>query len=166
MLFNKLHCGKAHYTRVLPSIVNFCKYLSKNPKVFKNYAVIHGTKRKIEKGVFEMTDSIGRIFGGNGYGVGGYVPQRKHNVEKEAQPAVPQQERKEVNPDDVLAFLASSTPVSKAPAAKEVQPEVADRVRDAISKFETIAKVVEEEFGQDNVSTIMELMMAKEFDFS
>ena len=28
-----------------------------------------------------MTDGIGRIFGGNNYGVGGFVPQRKEAQE-------------------------------------------------------------------------------------
>ena len=34
----------------------------------------------MKKGVSEMTDGIGRIFGGNNYGVGGYVPQRKEEA--------------------------------------------------------------------------------------
>ena len=115
-----------------------------------------------------MTDGIGRIFGGNSYGVGGYVPHRKEQeVKEDVQPATTQQSYKEVNPDDVLAFLAGGTSyVSQKGATKEVQPEVANRVQDSIAKFETIAKVVEEEFGSDAVPIVMELMMEKEFSFS
>lgn len=113
-----------------------------------------------------MTDGIGRIFGGNSYGVGGYVPQRKEEEEAPqnaaAQTPAVNYEETQVDPSKVMAFLESnnifiapqsSTTVSGVDAATQ------DRVTGYMEQFEMIYGIVAEEFGEENAPLVMDFVM-------
>ena len=58
-----------------------------------------------------MADGIGRIFGGNNYGVGGFGPQKRE--EEAPQNALPQQPtvnyaETQVDPSKVMEFMANN----------------------------------------------------------
>lgn len=123
------------------------------------------SQRKNEKGVSEMTDGIGRIFGGNSYGVGGYVPQRqgKDELQSEAQSA----EQPKLNPvdvDKVLDYMAAGAnfvkPKSEA-VSGEVDSEVAERVTASMDKFTEYMAIIEKEFGKELAPDVMDLVMDK-----
>ncbi len=119
------------------------------------------SQKENEKGVFEMTDGIGRIFGGNSYGVGGYVPQRKEKeeVSQEAQPTL-QRETVDVAPEDVLRFLgAKAEVVPQKQVGKELAPEVVSRVAASMEKFNTYMTLIEQEFGKELAPEIFNLAM-------
>lgn len=115
-----------------------------------------------------MTDGIGRIFGGNSYGVGGYVPNRKNEENPETK-AEGQQvnnfEETQVDPNKILDFMANNNyfvDVAKAPApvnGVETDPTVADRVAGYMENFEIIYGIVEEEFGAELAPTVMDFVM-------
>lgn len=139
--------------------------MTKNPKVFKKKAVIHDTKEN-EKGVIDMTDGIGRIFGGNNYGVGGYVPQRKEEDVPQNKPAQApvNYEETQVDPSKVMDFLASNNyfvaPVETT-APGEVDEATKERVVGYMENFEMIYGVVVNEFGEENAPLVMDLVMDK-----
>ena len=116
-----------------------------------------------------MTDGIGRIFGGNSYGVGGYVPNRKseEQTSSEEQIFAQPQERTEVDPNKVMEFLANNNffvDLTNAPAPAEgveTDPTVADRVAGYMENFEVIYGVIEQEFGPELAPAIMDLVMDK-----
>ena len=112
-----------------------------------------------------MTDGIGRISGGNSYGVGGYIPNRKEeDVAPQAavpQPAVDNEESK-VDPSKVMDFLANNNifvgPVSKkAPA--ELDPAVRERIEGYMENFEMFYGLVVQEFGEELAPQVMDLCM-------
>ena len=82
-----------------------------------------------------MTDGIGRIFGGNSYGVGGYVPQRKEQAAEETpmQQTVNHEEI-QVDPNKVMEFMASNNffvapaETTSAPAELEQRLRIMDNV--------------------------------------
>lgn len=153
---------------VLGCIVTICKDFFKNPKVFEKCAVIHVTKEN-EKGVFEMTDGIGRIFGGNSYGVGGYVPQRNEQPEeKPAQaPVVPKEQP--VDPKEVMDFLAANTVLmpkkSETTKPVELSPEVLKRLDVAMENFGMYYEIVEKEFGPEVAPKVMDLISERMMNF-
>ncbi len=117
-----------------------------------------------------MTDGIGRIFGGNNYGVGGYVPQRKGEEMPETenqQQLVNNFEETQVDPNKVMDFLAQNNMfvnLTNAPArvpGVETDPTVADRVAGYMENFEAMYAVVENEFGAELAPAVMDLVMDK-----
>ena len=111
-----------------------------------------------------MTDGIGRIFGGNSYGVGGYVPHRNGDATKDADvPAsVFKPEETQVDPSKVMDFLASNNffvaPVDDA-AVGEVDDATKERIGGYMENFEMIYGVIVEEFGEELAPTVMDLVM-------
>ena len=113
-----------------------------------------------------MTDGIGRIFGGNSYGVGGYVPRRNEGAQQEAAPQaqVNNYEETQVDPSKVMDFLASNNyfvaPVETT-APGEVDEATKERVVGYMENFEMIYGVVVNEFGEENAPLVMDLVMDK-----
>ena len=112
-----------------------------------------------------MTDGIGRIFGGNSYGVGGYVPQRK---EEEApqnaaaqQPAVNYEET-QVDPSKIMDFMAANNffvaPTEEV-KTNEVDAATQERIAGYMENFEMIYGVIAKEFGEELAPTVMDFVM-------
>ena len=118
-----------------------------------------------------MADGIGRIFGGNNYGVGGYGPQRKEeSVDAQAQnQAQPQNnfEETHVDPNKVMEFLANNNyfvDMVKVPnpvTGVEPDPTLADRIDGYMQNFEAIYAIVEQEFGPELAPLVMDYAMDK-----
>ncbi|MBE7712064.1 MAG: hypothetical protein E7Z92_08020 [Cyanobacteria bacterium SIG31] len=110
-----------------------------------------------------MTDGIGRIFGGNSYGVGGYVPQRNEESKNEA-PQVPVQnyEETQVDPSKIMDFMAANNffvaPVENKGVA-EVDEATKSRVESYMENFEMIYGIVVDEFGEENAPMVMDFVM-------
>ncbi len=112
-----------------------------------------------------MTDGIGRIFGGNSYGVGGYVPQRKEQAPQEA-PAQPQTvnyEETQVDPNKVMEFMSNNNffvaPAETTSVPAELDTETQDRISGYMERFEMIYGIVQEEFGEELAPAVMDLVM-------
>ncbi len=116
-----------------------------------------------------MTDGIGRLSGYGNYGVGGYMPQRREDVSKEANPQeqalVNNYEETQVDPSKVMDFLASNNFFVAAPQAAaevgEVDAATQDRVAGYMEQFEMIYGVVQEEFGEELAPAVMDVVMDK-----
>lgn len=112
-----------------------------------------------------MTDGIGRIFGGNSYGVGGYVPQRKEQTadESAAQHQAINHEETQVDPNKVMEFMASNNffvaPTESVSAPAELDAETKDRISGYMERFEMIYGIVQEEFGEELAPAVMDLVM-------
>ena len=111
-----------------------------------------------------MTDGIGRIFGGNNFGVGGYVPQRKETNEEVKEEAVVQPQTKDVDPGKVMEFLNANNlfvapKTTTTPA--ELAPDVQERAVNAMERFEEVYAVVVNEFGEEVAPLVMDLVMDK-----
>ena len=110
-----------------------------------------------------MIDGSGRIFGGNNYGVGGYVPQRKEE-EASQQQALPtvNQEATQVDPSRVMEFMANNNffvaPVKTAGPA-ELDAAAQERIAGYMENFEMIYGVIVEEFGEELAPTVMDMTM-------
>lgn len=113
-----------------------------------------------------MTDGIGRIFGGNSYGVGGYVPRR--NEEEAPQNGTPQApvnnyEETQVDPSKVMDFLAANNffmaPVEAAPTAEGADEATRGRVEGYMENFEMIYGVIVDEFGEELAPAVMDVAM-------
>ncbi len=140
----------------------------KNPKVLEKTADKHECKENKEKRSRKMTDGIGRIFGGNSYGVGGFYSQKKNEESAEAQqnPA-PQQQNTEaqLDPQRVMDFLAQNNyfmPVAEetqVTGAGEVSEETRGRIADYMKDFEFIYSVIEKEFGATQAPVVMDIAM-------
>lgn len=119
-----------------------------------------------------MADGIGRIFGGgNSYGVGGYVPQRKNegaeNQENQTQVPVNNSET-QVDPQRVMDFLAQNNyfmPINveanPATEAGSVDKETEERISSYMQDFEKIYSIIEQEFGAELAPAVMDLVMDK-----
>ena len=111
-----------------------------------------------------MTDGIGRIFGGNSYGVGGYVPRRNEETQQEAvtQQQVNNFEETQVDPEKIMEFMAANNffvaPV-ETKAAGEVDDATQARVENYMENFEMIYGVIAEEFGEELAPTVMDFVM-------
>lgn len=119
---------------------------------------VQGKTEKGEKGT--MANNINGIFG-YGYGVR-YLnngQQNKELTEKSAaeEKQVEQQQTANVDPNEVLNFLASSSvKVETAqPAAIDNNAETQERVEGYIQNFEMIYSVVAQEFGEDVANTLL-----------
>ena len=111
-----------------------------------------------------MTDGIGRISGGNNYGVGGYVPQRNDEAKNDV-PQAPAQNYDEmlVDPAKVMDFLAANNyfvaPTSETAPAGEVDEATRTRVEGYMENFEMIYGVIVEEFGEELAPYVMDIVM-------
>ena len=111
-----------------------------------------------------MTDSIGRIGGGN-YGYVGFGPNRKGEETAEQtptqQPAVNYEET-QVDPSKVMDFLAANNffvaPVETA-ATGEVDAATQERIAGYMENFEMIYGVIVEEFGEEMAPSVMDIAM-------
>jgi hypothetical protein len=125
------------------------------------------TQRKNEKKEYwKMTDGIGRIFGGNNYGVGGYVPQQKNDETKNevAQAPVQNYEETQVDPSKVMDFMAANNlfvAPAKTDAVGELDAATQERVVGYMENFEAIYDVIVKEFGEENAPMVMDLVMDK-----
>jgi len=120
-----------------------------------------------------MTDGIYGIGYGNTSGVGGgYLPPKKDDVDAKAgnenATANTNQERKDVNPDDVMRFLAQQNyfmpvNVEAKPVAnvEGVDAETQERVAGYMERFEEIFALVEAEFGSDLAPQVFDVAMDK-----
>ena len=120
-----------------------------------------------------MTDGVFGIGHGNTSGVGGgYLPPKKDDVDSKAENQQSQananQERKDVNPDDVMRFLANNNYF--IPANVEAKPvtniegvdaETQERIASYMERFEEIYSIVEQEFGAELAPAVMDLVMDK-----
>ena len=110
-----------------------------------------------------MTDGIGRIFGGNSYGVGSYVPQRNEESKKEVpQAPVQNYEETQVDPAKVMDFLAANNyfvAPAETKATGEVDLSTQERVVGYMEKFEIIYGVIAQEFGEELAPAVMDLVM-------
>ena len=121
-----------------------------------------------------MADGIHGIGYGNTSGVGGgYVPQRKGS-DVDANNAQNQtaynanQEHKDVNPDEVMKFMANNNffmpvNVEAKPTAEvgDVDAEAEERIAGYMAQFEDIYSIVEQEFGPELAPAVMDLVMDK-----
>ena len=112
-----------------------------------------------------MTDGIGRIFGGNSYGVGGYVPQRHEAKEEEvAQQQSVQPESKEVDPNKVMDFLNKyvyMVPETSNSEIPELDAETQQRIAGFMEQFEFFYGIIVQEFGEDLAPMVMDMVMNK-----
>ena len=118
-----------------------------------------------------MTDGIHSIGSGASYGVGsGYVPNRRDDANETGQNEIKTNadtERKDVNPDDVMKFLANNNyfmPVKVENAQPTVEiggvdAETEERIAGYMERFEEIYAIVEQEFGTELAPAIMDLVM-------
>ena len=113
-----------------------------------------------------MTDGIGRIFGGNSYGLGGYAPRRnEEEAPQNAAAKAPAQnvEETQVDPSKVMDFLAANNffvaPVEAKPVVGEVDNATRARVEGYMENFEMIYGVIVEEFGEELAPDVMDMAM-------
>ena len=112
-----------------------------------------------------MTDGIGRIFGGNNYGVGGYVPHRKEEeAPQNAAAKAPAQnyEETQVDPSKVMDFLAANN-FFVAPTENKVVGDVdaatQERIEGYMENFELIYGIIVDEFGEELAPDVMNIAM-------
>ena len=110
-----------------------------------------------------MTDGIGRIFGGNNYGVGGYLPQRKEESNYEvAQAPAQNYEETQVDPSKIMDFMAANNFfIAPAETTKVGEVDVAtqERISSYMENFEVIYGVIVQEFGEELAPTVMDFCM-------
>ncbi len=118
-----------------------------------------------------MADGIHSIGSGASYGVGGgYVPNRRDEAKQPEQGEIKTNantERKEVNPDDVMKFLANNNYFMPVRTEKpqptvevgHVDAETEERIAGYMERFEEIYAIVEQEFGTELAPAIMDLVM-------
>ena len=111
-----------------------------------------------------MTDGIGRIFGGNNYGVGGYVPQRRGEEapQESLQAPVNNYEETQVDPSKVMDFMAANNffvaPVESTNVGT-VDEATKNRVEGYMENFEMIYGIISEEFGEELAPMVMDMVM-------
>ena len=119
-----------------------------------------------------MADGIHGIGYGNTSGIGGsYVPQRKGN-DVDAQNAQDQtaynanQEHKDINPDEVMKFMANNNffmpvNVETKPASEVggVDAGAEERIAGYMERFEEIFSIIEQEFGTERAPLVMDYVM-------
>ena len=116
-----------------------------------------------------MTNNIGAITGG---GSGNVFWNNKSASNENQEAAVsqeqqaPQAEYQEVNPDDVMAFLAQNNNFvdlvkGTAPNGIETDPTIAERVAGYMENYEFIMGIIEQEFGPERAPLVMDVVMDK-----
>ena len=118
-----------------------------------------------------MTNSIGSISGGGSNGVFWNNNSSNKNVEDnkaQEQGANAAPERKDVNPDDVMRFLANQNyinPVTvetpKTTGAEGVDAETQERVAGYMERFEELYAIIEDEFGPELAPQAFDVAMDK-----
>ncbi len=116
-----------------------------------------------------MADGIGRLSGYGNYGVGGYLPQRRNDVSKDANAQENttlnnHHEETQVDPSKVMDFLSGNNFFIAAPQTAEVgevDSATQDRVAGYMEQFEMIYGVVQEEFGEELAPAVMDIVMDK-----
>ena len=113
-----------------------------------------------------MADGIGRIFGGNNYGVGGFAPRKREEEAPQNALAETQKQNHEetqVDPAKVMDFLAANNffvaPVETTVAAGKVDDATRARVEGYMENFEMIYGIIAEEFGEELAPTVMDFVM-------
>ena len=123
------------------------------------------SQRKIEKGVFEMTDGIGKI-GGSNNGLGASYFNIRQDVSKEQEPLQPQvqPEVRDVNPDEVFRFIENAgnifVPQQKTELPTvELSQETIKRIQGYMANFETTLEVAKNELGSEELALlVMDIM--------
>ena len=111
-----------------------------------------------------MTDGIGRIIGGgNSYGVGGYLQQRKEEAPQNdiPQPVV-EPERQTVDPNRVMELLNNNNifvPKSKNVSPVELDAETTARIANSMANFEMVYKIAADVVGKDLAPLVLDMMM-------
>ena len=111
-----------------------------------------------------MTDGIGRILGGNSYGVGGYIPQKKdESTEAEQTPVkVSNYEETQVDPSRILDLLAANNiyvaPTETKPVG-QLDEATQERIQGYMENFELIYGVIVDEFGEELAPEVMNIAM-------
>lgn len=113
-----------------------------------------------------MTDGIGRLSGYGNYGVGGYMPQKRDEVNKEQtnEQALAQKnyEETQVDPAKVMEFLANNNIFVAPPTVNEtaeVDAATQERIAGYMEQFENIYGIVLEEFGEELAPAVMNMVM-------
>ena len=134
-------------------------HLYENIKVFRKCAVNRNIRKqyihKRQKGEKEMTNNIGGI-NGYGYGINPWVNgrQNKDLNNQEAgvtQDQTPQPQTVNVDPNQVLNFLASSAVKVNPPVAANAGVDdaaVAERIDGYVQNFEMLFSIIAQEFGE------------------
>lgn len=120
-----------------------------------------------------MAEAIGATGGSSAYGVGGFPTSnkgKKENVEEKQEQQVKQPETKNVDADEVFAFLASNN--YYVPAAKDanndgvidkidfdVDPEMQARIDQFMADFDVVYKLIEDEFGAELAPRLVDMVM-------
>ena len=111
-----------------------------------------------------MTDGIGRIFGGNGYNVGGYTQRKseEENTQTSAQAPAQNYEETQVDPSKVMDFLSANNffiaPVETKPLG-QLDAATQSRVEGYMESFEIIYDVIVKEFGEALAPDVMDMAM-------
>ena len=117
-----------------------------------------------------MTDGIGRIFGGNNYGLGGYFPNRKDEESSVENNQTLQPDHKAaVNPNEVLDYL-SATSAFNRPALSQVNSnidvpkldaETQARIAKSMDDFVFMYDIVSQEVGDKFALEVINKMIDK-----
>ena len=113
-----------------------------------------------------MADGIGRI-GGNSYSYGsyGYHNNNTENTnDNHEEQVVAQPEAKNVNPDEVMAFLNKyvyMVPETQTTEVPELDAETQQRIAGFMEQFEQFYAIIVQEFGEENAPMVMDLVMDK-----
>lgn len=120
--------------------------------------------------------------GGNGYGITWNNNRSQEDVEtnnaEKQTTANANQEHRDVNPDDVMKFLANNNifidvKLAKLDAAdgkidgifnadlNSVEADMQDRIAGYMERFEEIYAIIEQEFGAELAPSVMDLVMDK-----
>ena len=111
-----------------------------------------------------MTDGIGRIFGGNGYNLGGYTQRKSEdeNTQTAAQAPAQNYEETQVDPSKVMDFLSANNFFIASVETKplgEIDAATQARVEGYIEWFEIIYDVIVKEFGEALAPDVMDMAM-------
>ena len=122
------------------------------------------TQKEKKKGVFGMTDGIGRI-GGSNYGYAGYgLPRQGEDAPKNptAEPTINNYEDTQVDPAKVMDFLAANN-FFVAPTGNKVVGDVdaatQERIEGYMENFELIYGIIVDEFGEELAPDVMNIAM-------
>ena len=113
-----------------------------------------------------MADGINGL---SGYGIGNSYysqpkGQNKADDKKDTNNPSVSVEHKEVNPDEVYAFLSANNFIIKTETQSTgyvTDPATETRVAESMKDFEFVYGLIVNEFGEDNAADIMDLVMDK-----
>ena len=113
-----------------------------------------------------MTDGIGRIFGGNNYGIGGYgQPKRNEEAQQNANEQVPTNNYNDtqLDPAKIMDFMANNNyfvaPAKDVASPVAVDAATQDRVEGYMENFEVIYDVISREFGEELAPMVFDFCM-------